>query len=67
MKYIPAKASRTVTPTMAEPLERLAGANTRYTIAKYLVHREGKVNFPTTALKSGVKALPVGQFASIIN
>ena len=64
--FIEAKASRTVTPAMAKPLERLAGANTRYTIAKYLVHRESKENFPTTALKSGVKALPVSQLASII-
>jgi predicted AAA+ superfamily ATPase len=64
--FIEAKASRTVTPAMAEPLERLAGANSRYTITKVLVHRESKENFPTTALKSGVKALPVSQLASII-
>jgi hypothetical protein len=51
---------------MAQPLKRLAGANKRYAIAKYLVYRESKENFPTTALKKGVKALPVSQLASII-
>jgi predicted AAA+ superfamily ATPase len=64
--FIEAKASRTVIPTMAKPLEHLARANTRYTIARVLVHRESKENFPTTALKSGVKALPVSRLASII-
>jgi predicted AAA+ superfamily ATPase len=64
--FIEAKASRTLTPAMADSMERLAGANTRYTIAKYLVHLESKEHFPTTALKSGVKALPVSQLASII-
>ena len=64
--FIEAKASRTVVPGMAEPLERLARANTRYKIAKYLIYRGSKENFPTTALKSGVKALPISQLGSII-
>ena len=51
---------------MAEPLERLARANTRYKIAKYLIYRGSKEDFPTTALKSGVKALPISQLGSII-
>jgi hypothetical protein len=64
--FIEAKASRTVVPGMAEPLERLARANTRYKIAKYLIYRGSKENFPTTALKSGMKALPISQLGSII-
>jgi uncharacterized protein len=64
--FIEATASRTVTPAMADSMGRLAGANTRYRIAKYLVHRESKEHFPTTALKAGVKALPASQLASII-
>jgi len=64
--FIEAKASRTVTPAMAEPLERLAGAGTRRKIDKYLVHRDSKDRFPTTALKIGVKALPVSQLGSIV-
>ncbi|MBI4596282.1 MAG: ATP-binding protein [Candidatus Tectomicrobia bacterium] len=63
--FIEAKASRTVTPAMADPLERLAGASTRYRVAKYLVHRESKEPFPTTALKSGVQALPLSRLPSI--
>lgn len=64
--FVEAKASRTVTPAMADSMERLAGANTRYRIAKYLVHRESKEHFPTAALKTGVKALPASQLAFIM-
>jgi hypothetical protein len=45
---------------------RLARANTRYKIAKYLIYRGSKENFPTTALKGGMKALPISQLGSII-
>ncbi|MCX5810854.1 MAG: ATP-binding protein [Proteobacteria bacterium] len=65
--FIQAKASRTVVPGMAEPLERLAGASTHYQIGKYLIHRESKERFQTTALKSGVKALPVSQLGSVLS
>ena len=64
--FIEAKASRTIVPAMASSLERLAGTRSRYTIDKYLVHRESKGHFPTMALRSGVKALPVSQLGSII-
>ena len=64
--FIEAKASRTIVPAMAGPLERLAGTRSRYKIDKYIVHRESKSHFPTTALRSGVKALPVSQLGSII-
>jgi len=46
---------------------RLARANTRYKIAKYLINRVRKENFTTTAIKSGMKALPISQLGSIID
>ena len=65
--FIEAKASRTVVPAMAGPLERLAGTKTGYTIAKVLVHRQSQGLLSTRALGGGVIALPVNQLSSIID
>jgi hypothetical protein len=64
--FIEAKSSRTVVPGMAAPLERLAKTESRYTIERILVHRESKGDFKSTALKRGVKALPVNRLDSIV-
>jgi len=61
-----AKASRTIVPSMAKPLERLAEGISRYTTTKILIHRDGKYPVPSVALKSGVKALPVSLLGSIL-
>ena len=63
--FLEAKASRTVVPAMAGPLERLAGTKTGYTIAKVLVHRQSQGPLSTRALGGGVIALPVNQLSSI--
>lgn len=65
--FIETKASRTVVPAMAKPMERLAEAKTNYRITKALIHREGRDQFPTTALKSGVKAMPVSRLGSLMD
>lgn len=64
--FIEAKASRTVVPGMAGPLERLAKTESRYTIDKIIVHRENKGDFQSSVLKHGVKALTVNRLDSII-
>ncbi len=64
--FIEAKASRTVVPGMAGPLERLAGTESRYAIDKIIIHRENKGDFQSTVLKRGVKALTVNRLDSII-
>jgi hypothetical protein len=59
--FIEAKASRTVVPAMAQPMERLSEAKSPYAITKVLIHRQSKDPFPTTALKNGVRAIPINQ------
>ncbi|MEE4608839.1 MAG: hypothetical protein V2L15_08125, partial [Desulfobacteraceae bacterium] len=53
---IEAKASRTVTPQMGEPLARLAKANSAYRIDSVVVHRSRKVPAGIKALRPGVRA-----------
>ena len=64
--FIEAKASITVMPDMANPLDRLAKQSSNYIITKALVHRAGKERFPATVLRSGVKAVPIDQLASVL-
>jgi predicted AAA+ superfamily ATPase len=65
--FIETKASRTVVPAMAKPMERLAEGRIDYRITKALIHRQGKDQFPITALKSGVMALPVSRLGSLLD
>jgi predicted AAA+ superfamily ATPase len=56
------KASRTVTPAMAVPLQRLAGAMKKKrpkgaAVGMFLVHRQPKGGSPTRAVAPGVQAL----------
>jgi hypothetical protein len=61
-----AKASRTVVPAMAGPLERLAAGISGYQTAKALVYRDGKEPVPGQAFKSGTKALPLNRLGSVL-
>jgi hypothetical protein len=54
---IEAKASRTVTPQMGEPLVRLAKADSAYRIDSVVVHRSAKAPAGIKALRPGVEAL----------
>jgi hypothetical protein len=56
-----AKATRTVTPKMAEPLLRLGKTATRYRISRAIVHLASTADFPLKAIRAGVKAYPVEQ------
>jgi len=64
--FIEAKASRTVTSEMAQPLERLAKATSRYRVSRAVVHRSSKEGPTTTALLRGVPAVPVEELGSLI-
>jgi predicted AAA+ superfamily ATPase len=64
--FIEAKASRTVVPAMAEPLVRLEKGSSRYEVTKVLIHRAGRASAPSSALRSGVKALTVNQLGSVM-
>ena len=61
-----AKASRTVVPALARPLERLAAGISGYQTAKVLIYRDGKEPVPGQTLKNGTKALPLSQVGSVI-
>lgn len=65
--FIEAKASRTVFPAMAKPMERLAEGKTDFKISKVLIYRDGKDPFTTTALKNGVRALPESRLGSLLD
>lgn len=53
---IEAKASRTATPEMADSLERLARAVSRYQVGRFLVHRPLGETAGLSALRPGVRA-----------
>jgi predicted AAA+ superfamily ATPase len=59
-----AKASRTVTPQMADSLYRLAGSIANYRVKSFLVFDAGREGVTTSALRPGVKAVSVGEFFS---
>ncbi len=66
LMFIEAKASRTVVPEMAEPLERLVKATSRYTVTPWVIHRESKQGFSTTALRPGIRALAINELPSLL-
>ena len=53
---IEAKASHTVMPAMADPLDRLARAVSRYEVARFVVHRPLGAAARLSALRPGVRA-----------
>lgn len=57
LTLIEAKASRTVTPAMAEPLVRLRAATKRDDVTSILVHRGSPPDGALTALRPGVQAM----------
>ncbi len=66
LRLIDAKASRTVTPGMAEPLVRLSRAISGYPTSSFLVHRKSKENAVTFALRPGVTGLSVDRLHSVL-
>ena len=53
-------------PAMAEPLERLAEAGSRYSVSKFVIHRAAKGTASTSALRCGVKAVPIQILATVM-
>ena len=66
LTLIEAKASRTVTPAMAEPLVRLRHAVSRYDVTSLVVHRGTSSDAALAAVRPGVKAVPVDRFLSAL-
>jgi predicted AAA+ superfamily ATPase len=66
LAFIEAKASRTVTPEMASPLDRLSKAAVNHTIARYLVHRSGRDSFKSSVLSRGVKAVDINHIGELL-
>jgi len=56
---VEAKASRTVTPRMAEPLARLGRAAEAYQVSSLVVHQGGSADGKTSAVRPGVRAVGV--------
>jgi uncharacterized protein len=58
---VEAKASRTLTPQMGEPLARLAKATSAYRTDSVVVHRSAKEPAGIKALRPGVEALSLAK------
>ena len=69
MRLVEAKASRTVTPYMASPMQRLADAariasGRRRPVEMFLVHRPSRSGTVSRAVAPGVQALPWQDFVA---
>jgi uncharacterized protein len=67
IRLVECKASRTVTPAMARPMQQLAKALEEKTtrgaaVERFLVHQNPRVPAPTRAVAPGVTALPWQEF-----
>jgi predicted AAA+ superfamily ATPase len=71
VRLIEAKASATVTPAMAVPMQRLAAAwrkrKSRHSIELLLVHQPRRVPEPSSAVSPGVRAIPWPRLAETIS
>ena len=61
-----AKASRTVRPEMADGLVRLSAAGRGRKLERVVVYRGAQAGSATTALRPGVRALPLGNTLQLI-
>lgn len=66
LTLIEAKATRTVTPAMAESLVRLGAATNREKVTSILVHRGAGPGAAFTALRPGVRAMPLLDLLSLM-
>ena len=65
LTLIEAKASRTITPVMADPLIRFRRAVSRYDVTSLVVHRATSGE-ALAAVRPGVKAVPVDRFLAAL-
>lgn len=61
------KASKTVSPSMAEPVSRMLQHVTRYKAEGYLVHRRSTTAPPLHALRLGVQAISINELPSLLS
>jgi uncharacterized protein len=61
---VEAKASRTVTPVDAGPLERLAQAAAGYDVERLVVHRPGRTEVAGRALRPGTSAVTIEELVA---
>jgi predicted AAA+ superfamily ATPase len=66
LAFIEVKASRTVTPAMAESLVRLGSAVSRYDVTSFVVHGGTRREAGFTALRPAVKAVAVDRLLSLL-
>ena len=68
IRLVEAKATRTLTPAMAGPMQRLAEAHRRAGLRRsvdmFLVHRPARSAVVSRAVAAGVKAMPWHEFVS---
>ena len=66
LTLIEAKASRTVTPAMAESLVRLKHVVSQFDVTSLVVHRGTSGDAALATIRPGVKAVPVDRFLSAL-
>jgi hypothetical protein len=66
LTLIEAKASRTVTPAMAESLVRLKHVVSQFDVTSLVVHRGTSGEAELAAIRPGVRAVPVDRFLSAL-
>ena len=66
LTLIEAKASRTITPAMAEPLVRLRKAVRRYDVTNLVVHRRPADETEFAAIRPGVRAVTPARLLAIL-
>jgi predicted AAA+ superfamily ATPase len=66
LTFIEAKASRTVTPAMAESLVRLGDAVSRYEVTSVVVHLGAPGGATFAAIRPGVKAVSIDRLLSLL-
>jgi len=62
-----AKASRTVWPEIAESLSRLSKVVSNYDVDRFLIYRPSKGKESISALRPGIKALPIEKLLSALS
>ena len=67
LTFIEAKASRTITPAMAEPMRRLRQAARAYRVSGVVIHRGGRHPSSVSALAEGMTTVPVEQLSAVLS
>ncbi len=66
LALVEAKATRTALPRMADPLDRLARAASRYTVSRFVVQRPSAKESRFTGLDAGARAVGIQEFIALL-